>query len=656
MIEHEGKYDQARLENLLDSMQEGSLSEQDEQELQAILKANKEARRTYLENTSMEDSLYWDSAESALLPLPEPEKVSESTIELKKRTPLYLLVALITVAFVIFATLKGFNSSSLTELATVHEGPGTVWAAKEGVSKRAGEGQYTLKSGVVEIVFDSGTRMKVFSPAEFELTSYNHARLIKGEVRVKVPETALGFRLETEAANFVDIGTEFTVKVSDTQLAEIHVLDGVVVARPNRGQSLVSFGKSESGRIEPVFGEVSLINSKYKSLDPLAPGTFTGSYDKLPPKSRVIFLGDRNTDFETYLHMVNQAIYDAEPENSPTLLNAGMTLRLFNTDEEFKELVVDLNPTHAVLAFGSEIAANSGPNSKYIIPAPDFEAKIRRLVKLLNKNSIKPVIMTGFPMNTSNPLCVKTLESYNRILKQIAAEGNYPLAEADIVYELYKNSDTAGQLVDKDEKYSTFEGYRLIARSILNSFGYSHLKVPEKLRYKMLPGVVREWYATDAVSKGDHLSAEKIMKLDYKKWGRIQLPQPAHDKIAKRLLIAHQTYPIQARSLGVAMSITRDYRNKTRAVAELHSETDSKKFINLGEDIKSVWLNGQKIEKEFLGIYVDGRHPGFYRLPIQLKKGINILVIEAYNSFFVSITDNIDWGLPKPPPPGEVNN
>ena len=231
-------------------------------------------------------------------------------------------------------------------------------------------------------------------------------------------------------------------------------------------------------------------------------------------------------------------------------------------------------------------------------------------------------------------------------------KGQYPLAEADVVYNLYKNSDTAGQLVDKDEKYSTFEGYRVIARSVLNSFGYSHLKVPNKLRFKMLPGVIREWYATDTISRSDLLTADKVKMLNYKNWDKIHLPQPAHDKIAKRLLVAHQTYPIQARSLGVAMGITRDYRNKTRAVAEIFSEVDSNKFINLGEDIKSVWLNGKKIDKEFMGIYVDGRHPGFYRLPIKLKQGTNILVIEAYNSFFVSITDKIDWGLPKPPPAG----
>ena len=325
-----------------------------------------------------------------------------------------------------------------------------------------------------------------------------------------------------------------------------------------------------------------------------------------------------------------------------------MTLRLFNTANEFKELVADLKPSHAVLAFGSEIAANDGEKAKYQISPNDFEMHIKKTIRRLLENKIKPIIMTGYPMKTGNPVCLKLLEAYNRTLRQLAAEGNFPLAEADVIYDLYKNSETASQLVDNDEKYSTFEGYRVIARSILNSFGYNNLAVPKKLRYKMLPGVIREWYATDSILKSDDLTQEEIANLNYKSWDKIHLPQPAQDKISARLLIPHQTYPIQARSLGAAMSITRDYRNKTRAVAEVFSENGSKKFINLGEDIKAVWVNGEALKKEFLGIYIDGRHPGFYRLPITLKKGLNTIIIEANNSFFVSLTNNIDWGLPHP--------
>lgn len=649
MIEDKGKYDEIKLANLLDAMQDDTLSEKDEMELQEILKSNKEARKAYLENTSLEDSLYWSIAENSILPFPEKqEPASEKAVPLNTKVILLFAAALLTSIVIIGVLLKGVNTSGSSTVATVHEGPNVSWGSKNKVAKQLELGRYNLVSGIAEIVFDSGTRMKVFSPAEFELSSYNHARLLKGEVRIKVPEEALGFRLVTEAANFVDIGTEFTVTVNDSQIAELHVLEGVVIARPNRGQTVVSFGKNESGRVEPVFGEVTTIQSKYKSQDPLAPDSSPSPYSKLPPKSKVIFLGDRNTDFETYLHMVNQAIFDAEPENAPTLLNAGMTLRLFNTENEFKELVADLKPTHAVLAFGSEISAHDGDKSKHRISPDDFEKHIRKTIKGLKNNDIKPIIMTGYPMKTSNPVCLKLLETYNRTLRQIAAEGNYPLAEADVVYDLYKSSETAAQLVDNDEKYSTFEGYRVIARSILNSFGYNHLKVPKKLRYKMLPGVIREWYATDAILKSDQLTKGKITNLNYKSWDKISLPQPAQDKISARLLVPHQTYPIQARSLGAAMSITKDYRNKTRAVAEVYSENGGKKYINLGEDIKAVWVNGQQLQKEFLGIYVDGRHPGFYRLPITLKKGLNRIIIEANNSFFVSITNNIDWGLPHP--------
>lgn len=647
MIENEGKYDSIKLAKLMDALVEGSLSENDEAELQKILKTNKEARQYYLETMQTEDSLYWNNAESAIPAFNEQPR-ENIKVNVSSKAPLIAIAAILVVGFAVLASLQFFSNVSPEEFASVHEGPGVVWDTSK-VDQRLKKGKYKLLSGIVDIVFDSGAKMKVFSPAEFEINTYNHAQVNRGEVRIKVPQQALGFRLETEAANFVDIGTEFTVKVNDSNVSEIHVLEGVVVVKPKRGQMVVSFGKNESGRIEPVFGEIAEISSKYKALDPLAPDMNQVKYPKLPKNSKVIFLGDRNTDFETYLHMVNQAIFDANPSESPTLMNAGMTLRLFNTESEFKELVADLKPSHAVLAFGSEIAANDGAKAIYQIPPDDFEMHIRKTIKRLLENNIQPIIMTGFPMNTRNPVCVKLLETYNRILRQIASEGGFPLAEADEIYKLFKNHGLETKLVDSQQKYCTFEGYRLIARAVLNSFGYSDLRVPNKLRYRVMPGLIKEWYASDAYRRSDVLMDYQIKDLNYKSWSKILLPQPAEDKLAERLLVPHQTYPMQARSLGVAMSITTDWRNKTRAVAEYFCEEEGIKYLNLGEDIKTVWVNGKLLKKELLGIYVDGRHPGFYRLPVTFKKGKNIILIEAQNSFFVSVTDNIDWGLPKPP-------
>lgn len=646
MIENEGKYDSVKLAELMDTMADGNLTEVQEKELQRILKSNKDARQLYLETIQTEDSLYWNNAESSIPAFTEQPHENKK-VEVSSKIPLFAIAAILVVGFIILGNLKPFSNPAPVELATVHEGPGVVWDMVK-VDQRLKKGKYKILSGIVDIVFDSGTKMKVFSPAEFEIISYNHARVNRGEVRINVPQQALGFRLETEAANFVDIGTEFSIKVNDSDVAEIHVLAGVVVAKPKRGQMIVSFGKNESGRIEPIFGEVSEIPSRYKALDPLAPDLSQVKYPKLPAGSKVIFLGDRNTDFETYLHMVNQAIFDAEPEKAISLMNAGMTLRFYNKEEEFKELVVDLKPTHAVVAFGPEIAANDGNKSIHRVEPNDFEKQIRNIVKGLKQNAIKPIIMTGFPMNTRNPVCIKLLEAYNRILRQIAAEGGFPLAEADEIYKLYKNHSMENKLVDSEQKYCTFEGYKLMARSILNSFGYSGLRVPDKLRFGTMPGLIKEWYASDAYLRSDLLSVEKVKTLNYKSWSKILLPQPAEDKISERLLIPHQIYPVQARSLGVAMSITNDWRNKTRAVAEVYCEAAGIKYLNLGEDIKTVWVNGKLLKKELLGIYVDGRHPGFYRLPVQFKKGENIILIEAQNSFFVSVTDIIDWGLPKP--------
>ena len=101
----------------------------------------------------------------------------------------------------------------------------------------------------------------------------------------------------------------------------------------------------------------------------------------------MVFLGDRNTDFETYIHMVNQSIYDANPEKLPKLINAGMTCRLIFEDDEFKDLVLDMNPTHAVLAFGAEIAGSIGDKAQYRIPKDEYSGYIKRHLREIEKAS-----------------------------------------------------------------------------------------------------------------------------------------------------------------------------------------------------------------------------------------------------------------------------
>ena len=644
MIEDNKEFDAKQLQKLLDAIADESITESQEAELQELLKGNKAARRTYLEFTHMLDSLHWSAAESMVdlpeVPLPHREPAKDSL-----RFPFWVLsvAALIIISFII-----SYNSSLLDDsIGDLQASSDAVWQGNT-QNGRIDSGLLSLKSGKAKIILDSGAELNLTAPATVDLVSSLRVRMERGTIRVKAPDSAMGFRLETIASDFVDIGTEFEVTVGYNNSSEVHVIDGLVIARPNHGEMIVPFAKNESARIDPVFGDVVSIESKRVHKDILLPNE-ANNYTALPDGARVIFMGDRATDFETYLHMINQAIHDFDSKKAPVLLNAGMTCRLFFEEDEIQDLVFDLNPTHAVLAFGSEIAAHFGSRKIYRIPPNDFKAAIVKVCDRLEKSGVQPILMTGYPFVLDDAECVSLLNSYNLILRQIAKNRNYRVAEVDREYEMYELKSRHAKLVMPKGLYPTFEGHRLIARSILDSFGYSHLEVPKTLRFQEAEGLIKDWWVSpDLDRKKDFLTEEMVKNVDYSSWTKLSLPMAAYDDLAKKMLVPHMTYPVQARSLGVAMPLTERYWNKARAYTEYLSDEAKDVYLNIGGDVKEIWLNEEEVRKDLPGIYSVGRHIGFYRIPIKLKKGVNKILLEAQNSSFISITENKDWGLQPP--------
>jgi len=91
-----------------------------------------------------------------------------------------------------------------------------------------------LKSGVIEIVFETRAAVTVEGPAEFALTGPNAGRLGLGQLvaRVETAE-ARGFTIETPTTTIKDLGTEFGVSVDALGHAYLQVFVGevAIVAR-----------------------------------------------------------------------------------------------------------------------------------------------------------------------------------------------------------------------------------------------------------------------------------------------------------------------------------------------------------------------------------------------------------------------------------------
>lgn len=639
-MREEADYDVKRLEHLLDLMAEEDLDDTDVEELQEILLSSEQARARYINFNFVDDSLHWSYAEAALDKRRENDYF-KNTVDQPKASKnfSYLWIAaaaLLAVTFTLGALLASKKKAVKNTVAVLINGHEAVW--EKALKKDLASGRIKLLAGNAKIIFNSGAEMSLTAPVEVDIKSHIHARLIQGKVKLYAPESAIGFRLETEASNFVDIGTEFEVSVDENNDSEIHVLEGVVVARSNYSDAVVPFGKNEAGRIDASLGKIVPLE-KGELLNPLlaAKGENSPGLDK---NSRVIFIGERNTDYETYMHMVNQALYDFSPANAPTLINAGLTYKLGGPVEDYKRFIKAMNPTHAVLAIASvrpSFSIDHNPGW--------FENRVNELCELLEKDNIIPVFHIGFPMSDKEPVLTH-FNNYKRILLRIAEERSYKVARADFLWEEYRKAGKVETLAQAKGIRQTYTGHQLFARSILDAFGYRALEVPLKLRLKPLPGLISQWHWTE-FENPEKLNAQRAEHINTSGWRPLTLPMAVDKGYTSRFINSYMLYETQAKALGFGLEMSGVYSNTIRAVGHFDSEGGDK-VLNIGGGIKEIWLNGELIESGLSNVFIDGRHAGGRRFAVKLKAGKNTIVLDCTMNFFVSLTDDDQWGLQAP--------
>jgi hypothetical protein len=137
--------------------------------------------------------------------------------------------------------------------ALLVDGVGAEFAPGRGPDGvRFGPGDYELVKGIVHLRFARGADMVLAAPARIEVADAQHTRLVSGKVRVVAPPTAKGFTVATRAADYVDLGTEFGLRVDAASGAsDLYVFDGQVnVTDPQSGAVLPVTGGNSSRAVD----------------------------------------------------------------------------------------------------------------------------------------------------------------------------------------------------------------------------------------------------------------------------------------------------------------------------------------------------------------------------------------------------------------------
>ena len=243
----------ADLEELFNRLADGLASEADERTLAELLRGSAEARRAYREFMALHSALHWDYVAAAMTELPHHQTSPARSLRSRWITAFgsgVMLAGMVAVALFLLRPIppavpeqsasqpkSDFPKADLVAALLV-DGVGAEFApgrAPDGV--RFGPGEYELVKGIVHLRFAQGADMVLVAPVRIEVTDAQRTRLVQGQVRVIAPPNAKGFTVATRAANYVDLGTEFGLRVDPTSGAsDLYVFDGQVdVTDPQSG-------------------------------------------------------------------------------------------------------------------------------------------------------------------------------------------------------------------------------------------------------------------------------------------------------------------------------------------------------------------------------------------------------------------------------------
>jgi anti-sigma factor RsiW len=236
------------LRDLLADMLDGNLDSDARRRLNERLADEPEAQRLYLDICETHAALAWEHGLVIADVSPEDAADGEDAATTSNQllenarspgTPAtkfrrtWILAALATVASLIFFLLRPDSGTDGDQpgdaIATLTYDSHAKWADQDRAAGDAiGTGVLQLDVGLVRLDFSNGATVTLQGPAEFEVISEDRTRLHSGILTASIPESAVGFEVETPTADIVDLGTAFGVSVGANGETDVCVFEGEV--------------------------------------------------------------------------------------------------------------------------------------------------------------------------------------------------------------------------------------------------------------------------------------------------------------------------------------------------------------------------------------------------------------------------------------------
>ena len=273
------------LKDLIDQSLNETIGEDDLQALEQRLIEDPVSRLYYLKSINLHASLRHRFSVK-----PNPGNVlSFINHFFTTRRVLLAVAASLVLFFGIFSLW--IPSRSVGEVAQV------VGAYRDnGVAYEIGEavepGSIFISRGLLRLDFSNGARVTLEGPAELEVFNESRIVLRRGLVTATIPESAVGFVVDTISAHVVDLGTSFGVSVRENGQTKVCVFDGEVEVSSSKTSGvskltqLVREGEAVRTKVDSsVIDSVSYETAQFENAWPVNYGVLqtTGSMRFVSP-------------------------------------------------------------------------------------------------------------------------------------------------------------------------------------------------------------------------------------------------------------------------------------------------------------------------------------------------------------------------------------
>jgi len=255
----------------------GSLTDAEFLEMEARLRESSRIRQLLVEYRSIETALPMALPSDLIQPSEPSVGVKDGVIRRLRIEVVALGVVVVMLAagvFFLWPMSPLQDAVDPQRIAVVTHSVGAYRA--EDVAIQPGEsiraGHLELQRGVIRLDFVNGANLAIEGPAKIEIVNKMRVVLQRGVVTATIPESVIGFVVDTGTAHVVDLGTAFGVSVGNDGTTDVCVFEGEVeVSRKGSASNqptLVHEGQAvraleQSSTIDSTHYEVALFENAW---------------------------------------------------------------------------------------------------------------------------------------------------------------------------------------------------------------------------------------------------------------------------------------------------------------------------------------------------------------------------------------------------------